>query len=204
MPQIQRQQVKLSDIAEVQLGMAFKTAITDLGQAGDLYLIQSGDINQEVIIRFDTLAQIGEGEASQRFWLSPGDVMLRLRGPHFHAGTFYQTPDKPVITTNQVAIIRANLEKLDPLYLTWYLNSPECRRYFESCNEGSNIAKLNRKLVSDIPFLLPSMKEQQEIARIQHNWQQQKSLQQQLLRLNEQYFDKICTHIQQGTNGTKA
>lgn len=192
------QEVKLKDVAHIQLGMAFKTAVKDLGDQGDTYLVSPGDIEPNGFIQESRLAQIDGSDAQSKYILWPGDVLLRLRGPSFSACIVREAFTKPAVTNNQTAVIKPSTEELDPYYLQWYLNSASCKRYFEACNEGSNIAKLNSKIVADIPLQLPSMAEQQRIGSIQKNWQAQRAGYKRLMDTGETYFNAICNDIQTG------
>lgn len=187
---------KLKDIAEIRLGMAFKSAIKDLGEKGELSLIQTKDILSEGLPSYSSLAKV-EPEASPfKHLLNKGDVLIRLRGPVFSSLVFDE--DFPSVTTNQVAVISCDLNRLLPHYLNWFLNSKYGRRFFEGKNEGSNINKVSSKVLSELEMVLPSIEDQNKIAAIQKNWLQQKSIHQQLITNGDAITSGICNEIFSG------
>ena len=93
---------------------------------------------------------------------------------------------------------RADKDKVDPIWLEVFLKSGSCVLYFRRNAVGSSatMVKINKKIVSCLPILLPTFPEQQKIARILSIWdaavncaqkllenskQQKKALMQQLL-----------------------
>ena len=79
--------------------------------------------------------------------------------------------DYQAVTTNQVAVISCDLNKLNP-YLNWYLNSKHGKRFFQSKNEGSNINKISSTALGEMEMNLLT-ETQQKIADLQSNWFQQ-------------------------------
>ena len=185
---------KLSDIADIQLGMAFKSAIVDVGDRGNAFLIQMGDFGRESRIDKERLPQISISQHDERYALQRGDILLRLRGPVFTAH-FFQGLPKQAVTNNQVAVIRANSTLALPGFLHWYLGSSACKRYFDACNEGTNIAKLNRQAVANTPLALPPLAVQTQISDIHWNWLNQKSLHQQLIASGDLYYSALCDQL---------
>ena len=178
--------------------MAFKTAIQDVVDAGNTYLIQTGDISIDGTVDFDSLSQIHTEKSDDRHYLQSGDILLRLRGPKFTAAIFDSKRDKPSIATNQIAVIRLNRDLLEPYYLQWYINLNEGQRYFSSASEGTSISKVNAKTVSDMPITLLSLKEQVTINVIQSNWLAQKAIYRQLILNGDQLFNQLCDGIKHG------
>lgn len=193
----------LGDVADVRLGMAFKSAIHDMGDAGQFLLVQTKDISIEGIIDTQSLARVVPREGQpDRHILSDDDIVLRLRGPVFSAAVIESGGATPVITTNQLAVIRCDTGVLLPHYLHWYLNSEYGQRYFGGVGEGSNINKVNAKQVSTMPICLPSLEEQDQIAQIHKNWLQQRVLYQRLTSIGDTMYSQVCSDIQEGgSNG---
>ena len=185
---------KLCDISDIKLGMAFKTAIEDLGTDGNAYLIQARDLSNG--LNTNSLAQIEINKNDQKHFLKIGDILLRLRGPVFTAFIFDKKMKKPVIVNNQIAVIRANNNIAEAYYLLWSLNSNKSKKYFESRTEGSNIGKLSANSLREITLTMPPLEEQRKIAKIQKNWHLQKHRYEQLLQKGDQYFNAVCNEIQ--------
>lgn len=188
----------LSEIANVKLGLAFKSAIKDAGNIGNCYLIQTKDITQDGSIEYNGLNRvIPEGRADPHY-LELDDIVLRLRGPIFSASVIDKKMDLPIITTNQSAVIRCNKEIVSPYYLLWYLNSSNGQRYFDGISEGTNINKISAKIISDMTLSLPTMEDQLKIGGINKNWLNQKHVYRRLIDNGNQFFSELCNKLQNG------
>jgi len=187
----------LSDVARVKLGLAFKKAI-DLSEKGSCYLVQTKNITPDGNIELDKLARVEPEISPDNHYLEIGDILLRLRGPIFSAAIFDEPLPIPVVATNQTAVIRCNPDFISPYYLQWYLNSSLGQHHFTKFNEGSNIAKVPAKIVSNMNLKLPLRDQQHKIEVIHKNWLTQKETHQKLLNNGELYFDQLCMQIQNG------
>lgn len=178
--------------------MAFTSAVQDKGKEGTCYLIQTKDISLDGNIESGCLARIVPEGHPERYYLEPGDILFRLRGPIFSAAIFAETWNLPVIATNQTAVIRCNRKKVSPYYLQWYINSSFGQRYFGGMSEGTNINKVTAKIVSEMPLDLPSLEQQSLIENIHKNWLAQKEAHKHLITNGDIYFDQICAKIHRG------
>jgi len=188
---------QLGDVVDIKLGLAFKTAIKDIGENGSCYLIQTKNISSDSFFKQGELVRVAPEVSTLNHHLSPGDVLLRLRGPIFSAMVFEHEWDLPCIVTNQTAVIRCNLELISPYYLQWYLNSSFGQRYFQVVSEGTNINKITSKIISNMELELPTFEDQKLIENIHKNWSAQKKVHMQLIDSGDFYFNRICTQIQE-------
>lgn len=140
--------VTLESVAEIRLGMPFKSAIQDAGEQGSCYLIQTKDIGLDGILDLGGLTSVIPEGNPEKHYLFPNDILLRLRGPVFSAGIIEGNPDKPIITSNQLAVIRCNENIILPHYLHWYINSTSGSKYIRSLSEGTSIREdANKSLI---------------------------------------------------------
>jgi len=190
----------LDDIAEIQLGLGFKSAVEDLGERGNAYLIQLMDYEHAPSFMNANLKQIEVEASVEHHFLKTGDILLRLRGPVFDACIMKSELSKPCVANNLSAVIRCNQQMVDPHYILWFLNSPKCKHYFKRA-EGSNISSLNIKQVRSMPLILPSLSEQTNLGDVYRNWLAQKALYKQLIENGEQYFNRVCSSIQKNNGG---
>ena len=96
--------------------------------------------------------------------LAPGDVVLvRVGIP----GTCCVIPENiGDINAASLVILRPNTDKLDPYYLSAYLNSLHGRKQIESLNVGSVQSVLNVNIAKKIKIPNHSLEEQKKISRI--------------------------------------
>ena len=192
------QSKKLADMAHVKLGLAFKSAINEVGADGSCYLVQPKDITHDSNSILSGLARVIPESNPESHYLIPGDVILRLRGPIFSAAVINQELDLPLLTTNQCAVIRCDNSILSPYYLQWYLNSTLGRRHFSSFSEGTNINKVSAKIVGDMELTIPPLDVQRKIEAIHSNWLAQKETYASLVETGNLFFDQLCSQIQLG------
>ncbi|MDX4945922.1 restriction endonuclease subunit S [Providencia manganoxydans] len=186
----------LDSIAEIRLGMPFKSAIQDVGEEqGSCYLIQTKDIEPNGILNLESLTPVMPEGNTEKYYLYPNDIVLRLRGPMFSAGIIDDIKGKPIITSNQIAVIRCNENFIVPHYLHWYINSTSGSQYIRSISEGSSISKISLKMLSKINIILPSITEQIKISKINKNWNKQKVIYNALMKNGDVLFNGICESI---------
>lgn len=187
--------VKLEEIADIRLGMPFKTAINDLGDIGKCYLIQTKDIDTEGVLRMEDLARVSPPVDPKKHYLHDGDILLRLRGPIFAAGVFTSSKTLPSVTSNQNAIIKCKENNVLPDYLQWYINSPLGQNYFHTMSEGTNITKVSLKIVSDMEVKLPPLDVQTNIVRIKNNWEKQRDIHRKIVDNGNLLYRNVCFNL---------
>ncbi|MGN7973399.1 restriction endonuclease subunit S [Serratia sp. 22264] len=187
--------VTLESVAEIRLGMPFKSAIQDAGEQGSCYLIQTKDIGLDGILDLDALTSVIPEGNPEKHYLFPNDILLRLRGPVFSAGIIGESKDKPTITSNQLAVIRCHENLILPHYLHWYINSTSGSKYILSMSEGTSISKINSKTIAKMNVKIPTLEDQKKIGLINRNWIKQKTIYNSLIQNGDVFFDGICESI---------
>ncbi|OUS73805.1 hypothetical protein B5G52_03315 [Pseudoalteromonas sp. A601] len=185
--------IKLKNLTEIRLGMAFKSAIKDLGKQGIVSLIQAKDILPEGLSYNLVTPTVNPESDLGHHIIKKGELLIRLRGPVFSSIVFDK--NYRAVTTNQVAVISCDDSKINPYYLNWYLNSKHGRRYFDSQNEGTNINKISSKALNEMEIMLPSLETQLNITKVHNNWLKQRAIHQQLISNGDMMNESICDAI---------
>jgi type I restriction enzyme, S subunit len=63
-------------------------------------------------------------------------------------------------------VIRADRTKVDPIYLTTFINSPDCQEYLLKFSMGTTVKRVNVADVKELPVIIPPLEEQKRIASI--------------------------------------
>lgn len=187
--------VYLSDIAQIQLGKAFKRAIEDIGELGGTRLIQIRDLNNGNFERPLKLSCIEFEDVHENFRIGLNDILFPLRGHNIKGYLFKYNSKAPVITTNQVAVIKCKTDLCEPYFLAWYLNSQKTTSFIVRANEGSNIPKLSSSNLKRIPITLPPKDIQIKIADIYKNWLAQKLIHLELVERGDYVYEHLCSQI---------
>lgn len=133
-------------------------------------------------------------ESQSKTELKSGDLLTVQSG---HIGeTAVVSPDFAGANCHALIVTRLIRSKVDPQYLSYYMNSEIGRARMKGLEVGSTILHINTKDLKKFRVLLPSIKEQHKIAQIISTWdkaittvdkmlsnsqQQKKGLMQQLL-----------------------
>lgn len=185
---------KLADVATIQLGHPFKTKV-DLSHEGNAWLIQIANVNAGSISSKTSVPRIQLEKLDPKYHLRLGDLLLPMRGGKFSVASLQFDDVLPVVTTNQIAVIRAKPGAVQTAYLLWYLNSKEVRQYFELRNQGSAIASITLQSIKELPVRLAPLAAQERIAAIQENWLKQRTIYEQLIEEGDELFDSICSKV---------
>jgi len=98
--------------------------------------------------------------------IEPGDVLVaRMPEPTGRCWFVSNLPWK-AITAVDVAIIRAEPGVLDPHFLSFFLNSPQCLGVVRSLTTGTTRLRIRRADIERLRVPLPRMSEQRAIAHI--------------------------------------
>lgn len=103
-------------------------------------------------------------ERLARHVLCVGDVVFGRRGDLGRAGLVTEDQSGWLCGTGSLRV-RFKEAAFEPSYLTRFLRLPSVRYYFESNSVGSTMQNLNTSLLLGVPLLMPSIGEQQEIAK---------------------------------------
>jgi type I restriction enzyme S subunit len=98
--------------------------------------------------------------------LRAGDVLMTEGGDidKLGRGTVWDGAISSMVHQNHVFAVRANLDRLIPEYLAWWLDSLTARRYFYlTAKKTTNLASTNKTVVGRLPMLVPSIDEQRTI-----------------------------------------
>jgi type I restriction enzyme, S subunit len=100
--------------------------------------------------------------------LREGDiVIIRSNGNSALVGRsfVYHQSQRPTTFSGFCIRFRPNPSLVDPTYAAYFLRSPLVRQRFSAFGSGTGIQNLSQTILSEVPILLPSKREQQDIAR---------------------------------------
>lgn len=177
--------VKLELIAYIQMGYSFRSSLTAVKNG--VPVLQLRDLNPDGSINIDSIRKI-EGEGlKEAHTLVEGDLVFRSRGL-FTAGVFPKVGAK-VMLASPLFKISVDTSVVLPQFLSWCINSPSGKSYFESVAEGSVIKMVSKSALSEMMIPLPPLSIQQEITEIAYMCLREKILSEQLLKKREQFVN---------------
>ncbi len=115
----------------------------------------------------DEIAYVDDKNAQRlvRYRVQKNDIVYARRGDvEKHA--FVEEEDVGALCGTGCMRVRVDETKADPLYVSFYLNRPESKRWITQHAVGSNMLNLNTQILCEVPLELPSLQEQAEIAEV--------------------------------------
>ena len=177
----------LKRLAEIYTGFTLRESVSYLAH-GDTKLLQSKDLPKDssVIDAID-LTRIEWKYDSQPQYLEQGSVILLARGKP-QAYLYKGNRDDKVIVGHIFIVINLHTDTINPEYLTWYINSSSiAKQHFETNSTGSTLNMTSISTVRDLPIVIPTIEEQQQILQRQEQLKIEADLLKSLTKLRQDY-----------------
>lgn len=185
----------LKRLADIYTGFTLRESVSYLAN-GDTKLLQSKDLPKDSFtIDATTLTHIDWKYDSQPQYLKHGSVVLLARGEpkaYFYSGI----ESDQVIVGHIFIVINLKTDDIDPKYLTWYINkSSIAKRHFEIHSTGSTLNMTSISTVKDLPIVIPTIEEQQQILQRYEQSKIEVDLFKSLFKLRQDYNDAFDEQI---------
>lgn len=124
----------------------------------------------------------------------PGDLILAREAPAGNVGIIREGME--VCLGQRTVLIRPDTDKVNPLFLNYYLNSPEQRHGLLRNSNGATVLHVNMPIIRNLAIYLPDLETQRRIAGvlsaydelIENNRKQIKLLEEAAQRLYKEWF----------------
>jgi type I restriction enzyme S subunit len=168
---------RLADIAEFKNGLNF----TRQSKGQTLRMVGVGDFQEHSIVPIETLQSVTiDGELADDYLIRRDDILtVRSNGSRDLVGRCMLVPDVDGMTSFSGFIIRIrfNTHEISPRFLLHFMRSSETRKRLTRDGGGANISNINQAKLSELPISLPSLKQQEDIAkRLDHLRQESQRL----------------------------
>jgi len=185
----------LKRLADIYTGFTLRESVSYLAN-GDIKLLQSKDLPKDSFtINATPLTRIDWKYDSQPQYLKHGSVVLLARGEP-KAYVYHGTEEDQVIVGHIFIVINLTTDDIDPEYLTWYINkSSIAKRHFETNSTGSTLNMTSISTVRDLPIVIPTIQEQQQILQRQEQSKVEAEVFKSLLKLRQDYNDAFDEQI---------
>lgn len=124
----------------------------------------------------------------------PGDLIMAREAPAGNVGIIREGME--VCLGQRTVLIRPDADKVNPLFLNYYLNAPEQRRGLLRNSNGATVSHVNMPIIRNLPVDFPDLETQRCIAGvlsaydelIENNRKQIKLLEEAAQRLYKDWF----------------
>lgn len=196
--------LELIQICEIKSGRSIRGAITEVEDTG-IRIVQMKDLSIDGI-SWDSCISTELTGKSAPDWLVKGDILVLARGNQNYAVLVDDSINEvnaKLIVAPYFFVLQAETDRVNPIYLTWWLNQKPVQNYFKTKSRGTGSLSLPRSALEETEIVLPTVKEQQVIASLYSNLAQQKAVQQELISNSEQLLTGIAQRINSRKEGSR-
>lgn len=135
--------------------------------SGDILFIRSQNVLMNKFSNHDKLYISREiHENMKRTWVKHNDVLLNITGASIGRTAVYKGPNDKANVNQHVCIIRLKDEKLNPIYLNYYLSTPRFQKHIMMTNAGATRQALNFDQISKFQIPMPPVQLQSKFSKI--------------------------------------
>ena len=101
----------------------------------------------------------------EKYCIEDGDIILSKNGYPFKVAIAHPSDGKKILANGSMFILRVDSNKVNPVYLKVFLESEKGTDLLKRISVGSSIPNISQKSLEGIHVPLPSIEEQEKIAR---------------------------------------
>jgi restriction endonuclease S subunit len=170
---------ELKQIANIQTGVFAKSVAK-----GDIAYLQPKYFNEMGKLTTKLEPDLNSVGISEKHILKQGDVLFAAKGSKNFAARF-DLEDMYAAASTSFFVIRIFDKSILPEYLTWFLNHQTTMRYLKAFARGTSIASISKEVLNDLEIIIPSIKKQQLIFKIDNLRSTEKQITMKLLALKQ-------------------
>lgn len=182
--------MKLSNIASINYGVTFRRKVNTKNIDNGIKIIQMGNIDDTTTSLILPLNLVANRDVNAGGFTDVGDILIKTRGNKF-TNILIDSKSNNILFASPLARIRIHNNSVTPEYVSWYLNSPEARRYFNIHSRGTTINTLNLNILNNIDIPIPSLKKQKIIGNIHKLSSLEVELQRSIIELKKEYYQSL-------------
>lgn len=179
---------QLKDIANIQFGLYGKPA----PQGDVIYLQGTNFLAYSRHSAFNTF--LSQADVSPNHILQKDDILIAAKGSR-NTAIKYDGSFGPAVASSLFFIIKPDVSKILPDYLTTFLNDMRTQNLLRTLSGTTTVPHISKKDLAEIIIPIPSMEQQKKIVSIMEQWQQEKKITRQLLRKKELLYSTLFNQI---------
>ena len=187
---------KISDLADIKSGFAFKAAIKDAG-VGNISVVQIKDVKPGQPIPWHNLTSVEELPLMSGNLLKRDMVLFSAKGTKNFAWHVDADPQM-AICTSLFHIISPDVSRIDPAFLAWQINQPKAQAYLNQASAGITVKNIRIDAFKALPIALPPMDIQMKVTQYAQAAFQEKQLLTKLIKNRETEIRALAANILTG------
>jgi len=154
----------IGQLASLTAGHPFRESIEN-ALDGDVAVVQMKDVDPEKGLDNGKLYHVRLTGRKKPDYLRRGDILFVGRGYRIFAVLVDEDLECTVACSHFFVIRVNNAQDVMPGYLAWYINHAQAQRYFSQRVAGTVLPYVNRKVLEELPVVLPPLAVQQGIVK---------------------------------------
>ncbi len=182
--------IKLKELAFIKTGLVLsrrKAKIQLNSESYQVVSLKSFNKNGEYNYKFSE-SFYSSRIIKEEYLVKKGDILIRLRKPNL--AIYIDKDYEKLIASSLVAILRVRKD-INPLFLTYYLNSKRVERDLNRYVKGTAIPMIQIKDISNLVISIPSLDEQKLLSLQNREITLLENLIDEKRKLNEALFERI-------------
>lgn len=182
--------MKLEEIANVSIGILLNREVSEDGKYEyKVFNLKNYEEKQEYqVVRT-------QNDFSNKI-TRKGDLLFRLVAPN--KIIYIDETQENLLVPSQLCIIRPDTDKIDSIFLKWYLESQSGREKIMMELRGSSIQKISVASLKKLEIPEVDIKEQKKIKDLIEVWNQEKEVMQKIIDTKEILYSDIIEQIIEG------
>jgi len=187
---MQIQKYKLKDIATIITGLPIQRYI------GKEDSIKKPIINNMPIFaideKFETEEELISKDIKERFYSQEHDILYKVQQQSFAKEI---TTETGAIIPNSYLIIRVDTTKVNPTFLTYYLNDPRVDYEIQRSIDSTKIMKVNTTILKELMVMLPEKQIQDQNAQLINKINQRIELKKKSIQCDEKLINSLYDKV---------
>jgi restriction endonuclease S subunit len=154
--------LKLKDIATVSSGVTFRSRI-EASKDGGVRVIQMKDLGDDNFVHLGESIHIDHTQPKPNQLAKRGDIIFRSRGQTNTAALLNEDAESTIVAA-PLFRVRADVKKVVPEFLLWWINQPSSQIYLASRSKGTMVKMVSKQGLEDLEVNLPSLEQQKKVA----------------------------------------
>lgn len=186
--------MKLNEIASVKTGLVLSRK--EARNPADEYeyrQINLKSVSDRGVINIDELTVFYATEKLQNNYLTQtGDVIVKTSEPY--TAVYITDEYADFVIPSHFVIIRADIKKIIPQYIAWYLNKDSVKKaFYKSCT--GTLKQIKPSTIAETEIKLPDLCRQKQVVELYELSQRELKLLDELRTKKEMYYKSLINKI---------
>jgi restriction endonuclease S subunit len=187
--------IKLKDLCELKSGFQGRPEEGD-----DFKIIKLKDVLRDEKVSFERLETFSSERMNEKYLLKRNDILFKAKSGD-NTAVLYEGDGENIVASAHFFILNIKKQykdKVNPSYLTMYLNSEYAQEYFKKHSEGTALSIVKLSSLSELEIKVPNREQQEKLSQVYSLMIEEKVLMQMLLERREKQVKAYLRNVIEG------